>query len=117
MNARTKAAPNAQITKRTKMSKPLIGKTLDHSTEYNRDAIHVPIMQVFALEVLNPGEKIRLKKRGNVFEALKTTTKPLAVVDPYLDGPVKPGEKFYAWIKPATVKKLWHEWSHPIFDN
>jgi hypothetical protein len=99
------------------MSKPLIGKILDPGLEYNRDAIHVPIMPVIALEVLNPGDKVGLKKTGEVFGASKARTKPVGVVDPFLTAPVKVGEKFHCWIKPATVHKLWHEWTHPIFDK
>lgn len=99
------------------MSKPLIGKVLSLDLEYNRDAIHVPIMPVIALEKLNPGEKIRLKKNGKIFGALKATTKAVGVVDPFLDAPVNVGEKVHCWIKPATVHKLWHEWTHPIFDR
>jgi hypothetical protein len=99
------------------MSKPLIGKLLSPTITYNRDAIHVPIMPVVALVDLNPGEKISLKKKGDIFVAGKARAKTVAIVDPYLDAPVKAGEQFFAWIKPATVQKLWHEWSHPIFDK
>jgi hypothetical protein len=101
------------------MSKPLIGKILEQGVIYNRDAIHVPIMPAIALEELKPGEKIVLKKTGDeTFGAAKSTSNSLiGVVDPYLREPVKVGEKFFVWIKPSTVQKLWHEWSHPIFDK
>jgi hypothetical protein len=98
------------------MSKPLIGKTLAANTEYNRDAIHVPILPVIALEVLNPGDKIALKNIGDSFAASKSKS-PVGVVDPFLKEPVKVGERFFCWIKPSTVHKLWHEWTHPIFDD
>src|SRR4051812_25197848 len=97
--------------------KAQVGHLLDSKSKPNRDAIHVPIMPVIALEVLHPGDKIRLKKTGETFGALKATAKALAVVDPFLTAPVNVGEQFYAWIKPATVQKLWHEWSHPLFDK
>lgn len=107
------------------MSKPVIGKILAVDQEYERDAIHVPIMSVVALEELLPGQKIDLKKMQRwepmlreSFGASKAKTKAssVGIVDPYLKDPVKVGEKFYCWIKPSTVHKLWHEWEHPIFD-
>jgi hypothetical protein len=101
------------------MSKAVIGHILSDKVNYNRDAIHVPIMPVFALENLNPGDKIRLVKQvdGEAFGATKAKKNPMAVVDPFLTDPVIVGEKFYAWVRPSTVHKLWHEWTHPLFDK
>jgi hypothetical protein len=98
------------------VSKPVIGKILDAAVEYDRDAIHVPILSVIALEELEPGEKIAVTLNNLVFEASKSKT-PVGVVDPFLKTSVKVGEKFYCWVKPSTVHKLWHEWEHPIFDK
>jgi hypothetical protein len=96
-----------------------IGHFLDSNENHNRDAIHVPIMPVVASEELSPGEKIVVKPMGNYFVASKVTgkAKAVGVVDPYLPRNAQAGEKFYAWVKPATVHKLWHEWSHPLFDK
>jgi hypothetical protein len=101
------------------MSKPLIGKVLDPLSEYARDAIHVPIMPVVALEGLNPGDKVTLKKtdRKDKFFGAEKSISPVGVVDPFLKFPVKVGERFYCWVKPGTVHKLWHEWTHPVLDR
>jgi len=115
--ALTRSVLSALITTKAKktMSKPIIGKILDADIDYNRDAIHVPIVAAVALEDLNPGEKVALKKVDGVVSAVKANT-PVGVVDPFLKTPVLAGQKFYCWVKPSTVHKLWHEWTHPIFD-
>lgn len=101
------------------MSKPNIGKILDaDATE--RDAIHVPIIKVFAFEALNPGDKIKLTKElgGDSFNATKAPAKDaMGIVDPYLAAPVKYGQQFYCFIKPGTVRKLWHDWTHNDIDK
>lgn len=97
------------------MSKPIIGKILNPDKEYKRDAIHVPIMPVLAGCVLDPGEKIILI--DGMAMNCTDISKAVAIVDPYLERPVESGDNFYAWIKPNTVKNLWHEWTHGGIDK
>ncbi len=101
------------------MSKPNMGKILNPEKEYTRDATHVPIIPVIADQPLCPGQKIRLYKgvNGQFFakDAYPENTF-MGVVDPFINGNIKEGDKFYCWIKPNTVKELWHEWKHSFFD-
>lgn len=97
--------------------KAQVGHILEDKQHYDRDAIHVPIIPVIASQVLMPGQKIGVVKSDGSFVSLSKTKKPIGVVDPYLEEPVKVGQKFYCFVKPATVHKLWHEWTHPLFDK
>ncbi len=99
------------------MSKPLVGVILDDDVIYNRDAIHIPIIPVYACEELNPADKITIKKYSDgSYYASKSNT-PVGIVDPYLKNTVKVGQQFYCHIKPGKIKKLWHQWTHPSFDE
>jgi hypothetical protein len=63
-----------------------------------RDAIHVPVIPMVATRVMQPGERT-----AN------------GCVDPFLDKPVQPGERYYLWVRPGTVTSLRHVWSAPAF--
>ncbi len=98
-----------------------MGKILKPEKKYTRDATHVPIIPVIADQKLHPGQKIRLYKNilDNEFYAKDAYPEGtvMGVVDPFIEGVVCFGEKFYCWIKPNTVKDLWHEWEHHLFDK
>lgn len=96
----------------TKMSKPVVGKLLDKNKSYVRDAIHVPVVPVVASVKLHPGECIDFKE-GVVF----SSHKGIGIVDPFLNDDVSPGEKCYMFLKPGSVTKLWHDWTHPKLDK
>ena len=97
--------------------KPKVGRILDPNKNYTRDAIHVPIIEVIAMEPMNPGDKIELVVGSDsVIRACKSR-KWVGLVDPYLEEPVQIGDKFYCHIKPNTVKDLWHDWTHVLVDK
>lgn len=87
-----------------------IGKILDSNP--GRDAIHVAIAPVIAIQELQPGQRIGLvdgeSKAG-------VTSRPLGIVDPYLTESVKFGQMFYMFLFPQTVTSLRHVWTHPGF--
>ena len=103
------------------MSKPNMGKILNPNKEYTRDATHVPVVPVIAEQSLSPGQKVNLYRgkipsRENIIYATPAFQKSMGVVDPFIETVVQAGDKFYCWIKPNTVKELWHEWRHTFFD-
>jgi hypothetical protein len=101
------------------MSKPNIGKILDSDQMPVRDAIHVPIIPTYATQILNPGDRISVVRQDGklVAKAVTKMSAALGVVDPYLEKPVQIGQLFYCFVKPNTVRKLWHEWTHNELDR
>lgn len=93
-------------------SNPELGKLL--TGDEQRDAIHIAIAPVVAVQKLHPGEHIGFAEQGNQFKVGKTVN-PIGIVDPFLGGPVNPGERFYIWLYPRSVTGMRHEWEHPAF--
>ena len=40
-----------------------------------------------------------------------------SIADPFLPNKVEPGQLFYAWLRPESTQKLWHEWTHRELDR
>lgn len=81
-----------------------------------RDAVHVAVVSVVAEKYLNPGVHIGLTgKLGPTGEnfASDTAEKKLGIVDPYIQGMVRPGQRFWLYIYPRQITGLNHQWSHP----
>ncbi len=89
---------------------PKVGHLIDG--EANRDAIHVAIAPVEAAEKLAPGQDVGLTAEG---KASAKAMPSVGIVDPYLDGTVPLGQRFYLFLYPGTVTSLRHEWEHPAF--
>jgi hypothetical protein len=79
-----------------------------------RDAIHLAVDPVEALERLHPGEEVELQS-GRAVRSKKG--KGLGIVDPFLTVPVQPGQRFWLVLHPRTVTSLRHVWSHPAFPD
>lgn len=92
-----------------------LGQIID--TEQHRDAIHVAVAPVVAgtLE-LQPGAHVGFLDDGTVGPECGLTT-AIGVVDPFLRKPVRPGERFWLFLYPGTIKSLRHEWTHPAFST
>lgn len=94
------------------MDTPKLGKLIQG--EEHRDAVHIAIAPVVATEKLYPGQHI-----GFVGECREQvwgrSDKPLGIVDPFLAGPIFPGDKFFMFLYPQTITSLRHEWTHPAF--
>lgn len=95
---------------------PKIG-TLINGPE-NRDAIHIAVAPVTADETLEPGQHIAfVTERDNEFVHAGLPGTTIGMVDPYLAGPVKKGDKFWMFLHPNTITSLRHNWTHPAFKN
>lgn len=80
-----------------------------------RDAIHLAVEPVIAGEILRPGEHIGMKN-GKAY-GINGPVEPraLGIVDPFLNGVVKEGERFWLIVYPRQITSLRHVWSHPDF--
>lgn len=100
------------------MSKPLFGRVLDQDFTYTRDAVHIPIVPVIAGGFIKPRSLLTLSKKssGDIFAKVSEMPTSIAVVDPFISETINPGEIFYAWLRPESAQKLWHEWTHRQLD-
>lgn len=103
------------------MSKPNIGKILDPDLKPVRDAIHIPILPAYAIMEMERGTPVVVTKdatTGQLWAEPAFMSKAIGVVDPYLEDVdrVEHGDYFYVHLKPETVRKLWHEWTHNAID-
>jgi hypothetical protein len=77
-----------------------------------RDAIHLAVEPVIAAQDLNPGDNIGFVGNGS---AVGYCAKPLGIVDPFIKGVVKKGQRFWLVVYPRQITSLRHVWSHPSF--
>jgi hypothetical protein len=81
-----------------------------------RDAIHLAVEPVVSEETLFPGQKIGFADEAAKNARVVTTkAKPLGIVDPFIPGPVYPGNKFWLVVFPRQITSLRHVWEHPAF--
>jgi len=81
-----------------------------------RDAIHVAVAPVMAVERLSPGQHVGLVKAGDI-ELVGVCERLIGVVDPFLKGDVEPGQRFWLFLYPNTITGLRHIWTHPVFSD
>lgn len=79
----------------------------------NRDAIHIAVAPVEAIEQLAPGQRVRLK--DGKAELCEHKHEAVGVVDPYLDAMVNRGQRFWLFLFPGSVTSMRHEWTHRAF--
>lgn len=88
-----------------------LGTIIDDTQK--RDAIHLAVEPVTAGEKLYPGQKIYLINKYAY--AAKPTQTHVGIVDPFLDEPVFPEQKFWLIVPPRQITSLRHVWTHPSF--
>lgn len=91
------------------MSDLKIGKIITETQE--RDAIHIAVAPMIAATPLKPGQAVGIASGGFA----RADEVPVGIVDPFLRGTVKPGQKFWLFMYPNTITSLRHEWTHPSF--
>lgn len=79
-----------------------------------RDAIHLAVEPAVAGEDLRPGEHVGLLSPG-VAAGEGACGKPVGIVDPFLPGGVRKGQRFWLVVYPRQVTSLRHVWTHPDF--
>lgn len=89
----------------------MLGKTFDVG---RRDAIHIAVAPVVAVTFLAPGEHIGFVEAPERV-GRNYVGSPLGIVDPFLQKPVSPGERFWMFLYPNTITSLRHQWTHPAF--
>lgn len=86
--------------------------------ERRRDAVHVAVAPMTAVEELAPGDWVRFARAGDVEFAARsfpTDENAVGVVDPFLTDTVGVGDRFWLFLLPGTVTGLRHVWTHPAF--
>jgi hypothetical protein len=78
-----------------------------------RDAIHLAVENVVAAEKLFPGQHIGFVDGG----VGATASELVGIVDPFLSGPVYPGQRFWLVVYPRKITSLRHVWEHPAFPS
>lgn len=89
-----------------------------HFKKEHRDAIHLAVDPVMAACVLQPGQRIGIRKGiaypyGTLVDGHEI--RPQGIVDPFLPGPVPEGKSFWFIMMPRMVTSLRHVWTHPDF--
>lgn len=90
----------------------ILGRLPDE--ESKRDAVHVAVIPMVAVEKLHAGQGIR-RVIGTADRA-QSSIVPVAIVDPFLKQPVYEGQRFWALLLPGTTTAVRHEWEHPSFE-
>ncbi|MEZ6122938.1 MAG: hypothetical protein R3C49_07150 [Planctomycetaceae bacterium] len=90
--------------------------TLIDDGDRRRDAIHIAIAPVTAVELLCPGQHVGLV-RSDSYEFVGRSPEPVGIVDPFLKSAVEPGQRFWLFLYPNSVTGLRHVWTHPAFTS
>ncbi len=96
-----------------------LGKPITHENP-TRDAIHIAIYPAVAAHPLIPGQCVSFWAKDN-FELMGIVdyddidNPPVGIVDPFLEGKIKKGTRFWVFLFPNTITALRHVWTHPRF--
>lgn len=93
---------------------PQVGKLC--GSDAHRDAIHVAIAPVYASENLPVGAHVALCP-GTTDQVYEVTDidEAIGIIDPFLSGGVRRGDRCWLFLYPGTITSLRHVWSHPAF--
>lgn len=91
-----------------------IGKLLKGGE--HRDAIHFAVAPVVAAERLSPGQHVGfVQSNQEVVGGSGSPASFIGIIDPFLDAPVRKGERCWLFLYPHTITSIRHEWVHPAF--
>jgi len=92
---------------------PQLGQLIEDG-DRRRDAIHIAVAPLTAVERLAPGQHVGLV-RDDDSELVGPCERAIGVVDPFLTAAVEPGQRFWLFLYPGTITGLRHVWTHPAF--
>lgn len=82
-----------------------------------RDAVHIAIVPVIVDVLVRPGESAGVKFIDGEYHVDMNSFPIVGIIDPFLDKPVKAGERCYLCLHPNSVTDMTHCWSHPQFKD
>jgi hypothetical protein len=82
-----------------------------------RDAVHVAVFSAVSSVKLRAGQDVAIVHQGEKDIEVGPVGQTVAIVDPFLKGVVRPGERFWAYLYPRTITALSHRWSHPSLED
>jgi|HubBroStandDraft_4_1064222.scaffolds.fasta_scaffold152699_1 hypothetical protein len=82
-----------------------------------RDAVHVAVFSAVASVPVRPGQRIGIIHQSDTDIEVGLVGDKVAIVDPFLNAPVRPGERFWAYLYPRTITALSHRWTHPALEQ
>jgi hypothetical protein len=87
-----------------------------------RDAVHIAVVGVLAGEDMMPGEEVYFSTATPTVVYLcddrpGDNPEPVGIVDPFLPGHVKRGQRFWLFMLPGSTQALRHAWTHPAFEK
>lgn len=84
-----------------------------------RDAVHVAVISAIAGHGLLPSDDVGFVEINGQGEhtAVANVTPLLGIVDPFIKGRVKMGQRFWLYLYPRTITGLSHRWTHPAFPD
>lgn len=83
------------------------------SENSGRDAIHLAVEPVISRHYLEAGQRIVMV--NGVACPVGPDMEATGIVDPFIAGTIRPGERFWLVVLPRTITSLRHVWSHPAF--
>jgi hypothetical protein len=87
--------------------------TVPIPADSGRDAIHLAVEPVIAGEILLPGQHIGLRDG----KAYTSSVEQIGIVDPFVLGNIRIGQKFWLVVYPRQITSLRHVWTHPAFEK
>lgn len=91
------------------MAKLTVGtRSTDPAMLGKRDAFHVPGVVVFSRQPVEPGSDVRFVPGANNEVIVCGKEDRQAVVDPFIDGTLLPGQGFWIFLCPEIVGNLIH---------
>jgi hypothetical protein len=79
----------------------------------DRDATHVAVVPMIASKEMPPGAHCGPDGDGTAGPGGKL----IGVVDPFLQAPVREGQRFFLCLYPRSVTGLRHQYLHPVLDG
>lgn len=88
-----------------------------------RDAVHVAVIAATAAGKLTPSQHVGFKSgaapepKDSDEPIVGASDDPIGIVDPFLEGMVEKGQRFWLYLYPRTITSLRHNWTHPSFED